>query len=936
MMLVNFYKKLIAFLAVCITISASAQGDFDIRISPTSAAAGQYCVSLQISNQSQNDLEVGGGTFIFSYNTSALSFSSYSSTEYDENTMCGGTFPYNAHNEVTSTPGIVSTVLSPSGSVFISCVMVDCNWVDVFEVCFDILDPTLSSDISFGSNTGNNSLFESQDYSANYVVGDVFGLDEALDGSATGGNCASMYLDISYNYNSTGVTATYCVVDGTDNCTANTYTFTDNAATGTLNSLNAECSSLDLQVGDTFDITVAASNGCMATATGTVPAEPDCEGTPGGPVVEGADCDDGDPLTGGDTIDANCNCVGQLLDCLGVPGGSSGPGTACDDGMITTGNDVFNALCECIGEPLDCEGVPGGPDVPGASCDDGDPLTGNDVYNDGCFCIGETIDCAGEPGGNALPGTACDDGDDGTDNDTYDDSCNCVGDIIDCEGVAGGDALPGTACDDGDDTTLNDAYDNECNCVGQIEDCEGVLGGPDIVGAACDDGDDGTTNDVYGDDCVCAGMVIDCEGTVGGEVLPGTTCDDGDANTMNDVYQDDCTCAGEPLFDCLEEMVNIGDACDDGFPQTINDVYNDSCNCIGTPVDCEGTVGGTVGPGSDCDDGDAATENDVYGDDCVCAGTAVMVDCEGTPGGSANPGSACDDGDSNTDNDVYNDECVCAGEAPIVCSYSVDDIDVICDDDNGSYNVLVTLVSDEDSETYTFFDGSVELGTATLENGVATFSAGPFSNADGYLINIFSMSDGCQETAAALVVECVNTPLSLIYFNGEAKGNDNVLKWSTANELDMDRFEILRSFNGSTFEKIGQVVSAGNSNAMQHYSFVDESAPNKTSYYQLRMFGLDGSLETSNVVNIERESSVAINVYPVPALDFLNIELAAESNKEVSLEVFDITGRLLVQKKVTLDTGANLVSIEVSELVSGTYLLRIIDDSSQYGVRFIK
>ncbi|PSR08496.1 MAG: hypothetical protein C7N36_21930, partial [Bacteroidetes bacterium] len=54
-------------------------------------------------------------------------------------------------------------------------------------------------------------------------------------------------------------------------------------------------------------------------------------------------------------------------------------GDACDDGNANTGNDTVDANCNCVGQPLDCVGVPGGTTLPGSSCDDGNPNTGNDV-----------------------------------------------------------------------------------------------------------------------------------------------------------------------------------------------------------------------------------------------------------------------------------------------------------------------------------------------------------------------------------------------------------------------------------------------------------------------------------------------------------------------------------------------------------------------------
>jgi hypothetical protein len=70
--------------------------------------------------------------------------------------------------------------------------------------------------------------------------------------------------------------------------------------------------------------------------------------------IPGTACDDGDPGTGNDVLDANCECAGQVIDCEGVPGGSALPGTPCDDGIIGTINDTWTNDCQCQGTPTNC------------------------------------------------------------------------------------------------------------------------------------------------------------------------------------------------------------------------------------------------------------------------------------------------------------------------------------------------------------------------------------------------------------------------------------------------------------------------------------------------------------------------------------------------------------------------------------------------------
>jgi hypothetical protein len=80
-------------------------------------------------------------------------------------------------------------------------------------------------------------------------------------------------------------------------------------------------------------------------------------------------------------------------DCLGVPGGTATVGTPCNDGNPNTGNDTYNANCECVGLLIDCANVPGGT----ASVD----LCG--VCSGGTTGItpNACLDCAGVPNGTA-------------------------------------------------------------------------------------------------------------------------------------------------------------------------------------------------------------------------------------------------------------------------------------------------------------------------------------------------------------------------------------------------------------------------------------------------------------------------------------------------------------------------------------------------------
>jgi len=76
-------------------------------------------------------------------------------------------------------------------------------------------------------------------------------------------------------------------------------------------------------------------------------------------------------------VSLTCN----VLDCpeLGL-----NIGDACDDGDPDTFDDEVNADCECVGTPVDCPGLGN----IGDPCDDGDPDTSLDTVTADCECVG--------------------------------------------------------------------------------------------------------------------------------------------------------------------------------------------------------------------------------------------------------------------------------------------------------------------------------------------------------------------------------------------------------------------------------------------------------------------------------------------------------------------------------------------------------------------
>ncbi|GAB3915551.1 hypothetical protein [Larkinella terrae] len=94
-------------------------------------------------------------------------------------------------------------------------------------------------------------------------------------------------------------------------------------------------------------------------------------------------------------------------------------------------------------------------------------------------------------------------------------------------------------------------------------------------------------------------------------------------------------------------------------------------------------------------------------------------------------------------------------------------------------------------------------------------------------------------------------PVRLSSFKGQALDNRIQLGWTTSWEQRSSYFDILRSADAVSFEKIGQVASVGNTTAGQTaYGFTDASPSLGWNYYRLRQVDTDGRFDESKLIAV--------------------------------------------------------------------------------------
>lgn len=217
------------------------------------------------------------------------------------------------------------------------------------------------------------------------------------------------------------------------------------------------------------------------------------------------------------------------------------------------------------------------------------------------------------------------------------------------------------------------------------------------------------------------------------------------------------------------------------------------------------------------------------------------------------------------------------------------------------------------------FLGSVPFG----ENN----QIGPYPGGESYSLTAMDAL-GCAASPVGVdSVDCKNTPIELLRFEGKVLPEGNLLEWATASEIDNDYFTLSRSADGISFENIAQIEGNETSTILQNYDFLDLVAPTGLSYYRLHQTDVDGQVHYAGVVSLLRGSATFGIEYvtPVPASDRVNLGFVVATDTDVELTVYAVTGQLVHQQKLQATNGLNNMDLDIANFSSGVYFVTLND-----------
>ena len=189
-------------------------------------------------------------------------------------------------------------------------------------------------------------------------------------------------------------------------------------------------------------------------------------------------------------------------------------------------------------------------------------------------------------------------------------------------------------------------------------------------------------------------------------------------------------------------------------------------------------------------------------------------------------------------------------------------------------------------------------------------------------------------------------PVELLYLTADWQGEDAVVEWETASELNNSHFDVERSFDGSGFEYIGTVGSqatGGNSNQRLVYTYTDLGAKARTMknvFYRLIQTDFDGASEVFGpaLLRVNRTTETSIALFPVPAQNQVTVQtIGLDEGVNYTLRVIGNLGNTVQESTFLSGRSYNKTILDISSLPSGVYRVTVEGGNLQGEVeKFIK
>jgi hypothetical protein len=160
--------------------------------------------------------------------------------------------------------------------------------------------------------------------------------------------------------------------------------------------------------------------------------------------------------------------------------------------------------------------------------------------------------------------------------------------------------------------------------------------------------------------------------------------------------------------------------------------------------------------------------------------------------------------------------------------------------------------------------------------------------------------------------------------------------WTTETEINVNRFEIEKSYDGILFKFTGSVTAIGGQ-LVTSYKFRDVDIAGSKIYYRLKTVDNDGNFRYSKVTLVTVPVIRHATISPNPFISEIVVQLDLSKNEQLQASLYALSGRLIHEKLIEGKMGLNTIKFtQLDRLPAGMYLVKIFNTGMLMQQKIIK
>ena len=171
-------------------------------------------------------------------------------------------------------------------------------------------------------------------------------------------------------------------------------------------------------------------------------------------------------------------------------------------------------------------------------------------------------------------------------------------------------------------------------------------------------------------------------------------------------------------------------------------------------------------------------------------------------------------------------------------------------------------------------------------------------------------------------------PVVLVEFNAEPTANNTIhLTWTTRQQVNTDCFDIEKSNDAISWQRMGRVAATGNSAQPVSYQINDVFPLKGVNFYRICMRDLNGAYGYTGVRSARMNNCRNTVLYPNPCAEMVTVLLSEMPRADWQLTLFNSMGQVMIQRRFSRTTTT--VRLPVANYTNGHYTLEINDGLSR-------